>query len=138
MLTHLIISHWHLLIEEESQDLSFFALQLWGLSTFGEPAVSPTPVPISRYSHLVKSKLSEPIAEDNKSASDSSSTIEDDESEYGLAPPHEGKKRPRAVEEALIEGGWVLKRSKKHLFYSRRVKLSSGRSSKLHSVENIQ
>lgn len=40
------------------------------------------------------------------------------------------KKRARTVEEALVAGGWELKRAKKHIQFSRRVRLPDGQASK--------
>ena len=50
---------------------------------------------------------------------------EDEEEDVSKA-----QKRPRTVEEALTAGGWVFQRSKKHIKYSRHVKLSDGNSRK--------
>jgi hypothetical protein len=53
-------------------------------------------------------------SEDESETSDSSSR----------APQPQAKKRARTVEEALVDGGWVLTREKKHIIYTRRVKLT--------------
>ena len=102
----------------------------------GEPAETPIPVPTHLCSKLVEDL---PAIEDTKTPlltqtscaeastdeSDNKSTIT--ESEEEIEEPStftSARERVRTVEEALIDGGWKLTRNKKHIVYSRRVKLT--------------
>jgi len=102
----------------------------------GEAATTPTPIPIRLCSKLdelpfieEKKKESPPVVTDDENEDDvgyvvsttDSKTEEEEEEEDTVASKPQQK--ARTVEEALIEGGWKLKRSKNHLIYSRRVKI---------------
>ena len=107
----------------------------------GETSTTPTPVPIkccqlSTQKETEDQDHSDEDEEDEDGASvvstDKSSIRmeeEKDNEKDGIATPSK-KKRARTVEEALVQGGWSLTRTKKHLKYSRRVKLSDGKSQK--------
>ena len=105
----------------------------------GEAATTPTPIPIRLCSKLdelpidEKKKESFPVVTDDENEDDGyvvstndSKTEKEEEEEEGcqdiiVAPKYQ--QRARTVEEALIQGGWKLERSKNHLIYSRRVKI---------------
>ena len=99
----------------------------------GEAATTPTPIPIRLCSKLdelpfeEKKKESPPVVTDDENEDDScvvsstESTSEAKEEDKVVAPKPQQK--ARTVEEALIQGGWKLERSKNHLIYSRRVKI---------------
>ena len=113
----------------------------------GVPAESPTAIPIHQCSILVEhlplledTEVLDKLVEDVSSSSDSDSSVatdmnmsedydddnndKEDSEEVPRVPQSQAKIRARTVEEALIDGGWVLTRAKKHIKYSRRVKLS--------------
>ena len=107
----------------------------------GMPATAPIPVPINLCSLLHEAPdlpaLEGSSATSNAAVSAEESVVEDvsddEENDDGVSiheasPP--AKKRARTVEEALVEGGWVFKRAKKHIKFSRRVKLSDGNKRK--------
>jgi len=99
-----------------------------------EPAEKPTPVPTNLCSVLVEQsppleKAQTPLLtntfEEHVSLSDESekgSNISEVSEELPRAP--QAQKRACTVEEALIDGGWVLTRTKKNIKYTRRVKLT--------------
>ena len=73
-----------------------------------------------------------PLLEDTQIIVEDSSEEENSQTcevfEHEDAP--QARKRARTVEEALIDGGWELTRAKRHIKYSRRVKLWDGESRK--------
>jgi hypothetical protein len=85
----------------------------------GLPLLEDKQVPLladapTEYGDESESAISDEMSEDESETSDSSSR----------APQPQAKKRARTVEEALVDGGWVLTREKKHVKYTRRVKLT--------------
>ena len=116
----------------------------------GEPAETPVPVPTHLCSILVENLpvieeaqtplLTHICAEDialstESTKSENERIITESEEEIEEPPNVPGvKKRARTVEEALIDGGWVLTRSKKHIKYSRRVKLTNDGPSQKQTV----
>ncbi len=116
----------------------------------GEPAETPVPVPTHLCSILVDNL---PLIEDVQTplltdtcAEDIALSTKSDKSENGIAiteseeeieePPKVPgvQKKARTVEEALIDGRWVLNRAKKHIKYSRRVKLTKDGPSQKQTV----
>lgn len=116
----------------------------------GEPAETPVPVPTHLCSILVENlpliegaqtpllmdTCAEDIALSTKSdESENGSVIIESEEEIEETPKVPGlKQRVGTVEEALIDGGWVLTRAKKHIKYSRRVKLTKDGPSQKQTV----
>ena len=110
----------------------------------GEPAETPIPVPTHLCSILdenlprledAKTPLLMDTCAEDVSLSDESENetiIADTSDEPTLAP--QAQKRARTVEEALIDGGWVLTRAKKHIVYTRRVKLTKDGPSQKQNV----
>lgn len=103
----------------------------------GEPVMFPTPVPIHLCS-ILDENTPVLLLDDNPAHSDDSilsseesfkEDVSSDDDEGADIPIEQkrhapqAQKRARTVEEALKEGGWVFQRSKKHIKYSRRVKL---------------
>jgi hypothetical protein len=93
----------------------------------GMPCTTPEPVHIKQCSLINE----QPLKRQNESSpKEKEITYNDDYTEEKKedATPHSKKssKKPRArtVEEALVEGGWKLERTTKHIKYSRRVHLS--------------
>ena len=96
---------------------------------------APIPIPVERCSHCdedadevsdedVGDAPAEHQWQEVVSDSDDESEAEgEDPSEDGMTEPVAD--RPRTVEEALKSGGWKLMRSKKHIVYSRRARISS-------------
>jgi len=111
----------------------------------GEPAEVPIPVPTHLCSILdenlpVMEDVQTPLltytyAEDFALSAESESENESiiSESEEPQNAP-QAKMRSRTVEEALIDGGWELTREKKHIKYSRRVKLTKEGPSQKQTV----
>eukprot|EP00984_Skeletonema_dohrnii_P026766 scaffold16164_cov186-Skeletonema_dohrnii-CCMP3373.AAC.1 len=111
----------------------------------GEPAEVPIPVPTHLCSILdedlpVVEDIQPPLltytyAEDFALSAGSESENESIISE-SEEPPNapQAKMRSRTVEEALIDGGWELTREKKHIKYSRRVKLTKEGPSQKQTV----
>lgn len=116
----------------------------------GVPAETPVPVPTHLCSILVENL---PLIEDVQAplltdtcAEDIALSTESTESENASAiteSEEENEKpsfttsvreRARTVEEALIDGGWVLTRAKKHIKYSRRVQLTKDGPSQKQTV----
>lgn len=93
----------------------------------GEAATTPTPIPIRLCSKLDELPTAIPIERDisptiaYEKRKEPVDSIEEEEEEEVAPKPHQ---KARTVQEALIQGGWKLKRSKNHLIYSRRVKIN--------------
>lgn len=108
----------------------------------GEAATTPTPISINLCSKLdempieEKKKESLPAVTDDESEDDgyvvstTGSKTEKEEEERDTVVASKPQKKARTVEEALIEGGWKLERSKNHLIYSRRVKIQESETRK--------
>ena len=88
-----------------------------------------------------KKKESLPAVTDDESEDDGyvvsttgSKTEKEEEEERDTVVASKPQKKARAVEEALIEGGWKLERSKNHLIYSRRVKIQESSETRKQNV----
>mmetsp|Transcript_5641 Transcript_5641/g.14113 ORF Transcript_5641/g.14113 Transcript_5641/m.14113 type:complete len:711 (-) Transcript_5641:89-2221(-) len=97
---------------------------------------APIPIPVERCSHCGEDtdEVSDKDVGDapaehrwqevgSDSDDESEVEVEEDLSEDDMTQPVAD--RPRTVEEALKSGGWKLVRSKKHIVYSRRARISS-------------
>ena len=78
------------------------------------PLLADAPTEYGDESGAESATVSDETSEDESEVSESSTH----------APQPQAKMRARTVEEALVDGGWVLTRKKKHIKYSRRIKLT--------------
>jgi len=108
----------------------------------GEEATTPTPIPIRRCSKLDEQPTANIPIERDISPTIAYETLDDnnikeeeeEEQEEDTAVASKPQQKARTVEEALQQGGWKLKRSKNHLIYSRRVKITGKSDTQKQSV----
>ena len=123
--------------ESETGSVAFSTASLCFVHLDGVPVFIPTPVPIHLCSILDEDEIPVLALEDTLQESDIEvEEARDDDTvdetldvsvsdqvsgpdKHGNAPKAEN--RARTVYDALVEGGWVFKRPKKHIKYSRRV-----------------